>query len=596
MENAQREIEAKFALPNRDTFERLATAPTLGALTAGVADIHKITDRYLDTKDRLILSAGYACRVRETGKMRMLALKSLGVTTETVKERKEYQVAVNPGPPVAHYQMTTHWPAGSIRSLVEEAAGDKELATLLVLRQMRHVRTLSDGQRPVAELSLDVIRGIEPDPCYDLEIELLPGGTPTELSELVTAVEQQWGLTPTVLSKFERELGRVEGWDGPPVPHLTVHERAAIARSAELAPPLPAHVAYLLLLWDAGLAPRTIAAILGLTKQRVLYWLRVFESRRTTLFARRPAASRPKAPEIGPDDPMSEVGRATLRLHFWRMLDHEPGTRLGSDIEELHDMRVATRRMRAALELFEPYFQARAVAIYSRLLRRTGRALGPVRDLDVFEEKARIYLAAAPPEQQSGLDTLLATWHDQRIAAREAMLAFLDGNEYARFVARFGRFLTTAGREAALPPDEMPRVCDIIPQLILSRFRAVQSDGNDAQEEGTIEQLHALRIDCKALRYALEFFSPVLGWQAGSVIDEVKVLQDHLGDLNDAHIAAELLRSFLPSMLTDEEGILAYLDDREAECERLRRTFPGAWAGFSRPELEQSLVAAVSVL
>jgi CHAD domain-containing protein len=293
---------------------------------------------------------------------------------------------------------------------------------------------------------------------------------------------------------------------------------------------------------------------------------------------------------------MSEAGRATLRLHFWRMLDHEPGTRLGSDIEELHDMRVATRRMRAALELFEPYFQARAVATYSKLLRRTGRALGPVRDLDVFEEKARIYLTALPPEQQSGLDTLLATWHDQRAAAREAMVAYLDGNEYARFVAQFGRFLTTAGREAALPPAQMPRVCAIVPQLILSRFRAVQSDGNDALAEGTIERLHALRIDCKALRYALEFFSPVLGRQAGSVIEEIKVLQDHLGDLNDAHIAAELLRSFLSSTLTEKEGIMAYLDDREAEYERLRRAFPAAWGNFNRPELEQSLVAAVSVL
>jgi CHAD domain-containing protein len=581
MEAFQREIEAKFALADREIFEELRTVAMVGGLEAGPEQTKVVTDRYLDTSSRLILAAGYACRLRETARTRTLALKSLGATIEVVKERLEYQVELERACPVEHYLEMAHWPAGPIRTLVQAAGGQNRLMTLLVLQQTRYVRTLTKGGRPVALLSLDQVRGIHPEPCYDLELELAPQASPADLEKLVTMVAREWRLTPAVLSKFERELGRVEAWDGRLLTHLSAGERAALARAAEFAPPLPAHVAYLLLLWDAGLAPRTIGIILGLTKQRVLYWLRVFESRRTTLFAPRPAALRPKAPEMTPGDLMSEAGRATLRLHFWRMLDHEPGTRLGVDIEELHDMRVATRRMRAALEVFGPYFQANVVEPYQKGLRRTGRALGPVRDLDVFEEKARAYLGTLPPEQRGGLDALLEAWHDERVAARETMLVYLDGNGYARFVARFAKFLTSPGRGAAALAEGMPRVRDVVPQLIMTRFKTVLVDGQNALAAGTIAELHALRIDCKKLRYALEFFTPVLGPEAGSVIEEIKRLQDHLGDLNDAHLAAGLLRAFQDERPGAQDGIAAYLASRVAEQDRLMRAFPAAWASLS---------------
>ena len=596
MERAQREIEAKFALPGREVFDRLRAGTTLGGLAAGAEQTEEVTDRYLDTKGRLILAAGYACRLRERGGTLTLALKSLSATTETVKERDEYQVALDPVHPAKHYLQTSRWPAGPIRSLVEGVIGSKRLMTRLLLQQTRHVRTLWDSERPVALLSLDAVRRPHPAPCYDLEIELLPEGTPAELAALAGTVAQRWQLAPAILSKFERALGQLEAWDGIPVARLTAGERAILTRAAEFAPPLPAHVAYLLLLWDAGLAPRTIATILGLTKQRVLYWLRVLESRRATLFASQPAALRPRAPKMTPDDPMSEAGRATLQLHFWRMLDHEPGTRLGEDIEELHDMRVATRRMRAALEIFDPYFKTSAMAPFRKGLRRTGRALGPVRDLDVLKEKARAYLATLTPEQPGGLDPLLAAWRDQRAAAREAMLSYLDGNGYARFVARFARFVATPGRGAAAVPGGMPRVRDVIPELIMTRFRTVLGDGDSALAGGTIEELHALRIDCKKLRYALEFFTPVLGAEVRGVIGEVKTLQDHLGDLNDAQVAVELLSAFLEGTPAGAEGVRAYLRHCEGERKRLVRAFPAAWADFNRPALKELLLAAVAGL
>ncbi|MEJ2326812.1 MAG: CHAD domain-containing protein, partial [Chromatiaceae bacterium] len=91
-------------------------------------------------------------------------------------------------------------------------------------------------------------------------------------------------------------------------------------------------------------------------------------------------------------DLRKDAARKPLYFHFLRKLYHEPGTRLGEDIEELHDMRVATRRMRAAFQVFGDYLDMDKMKVFLKGLRRTGRALGAVRDLDVFWEKTQHYL------------------------------------------------------------------------------------------------------------------------------------------------------------------------------------------------------------
>ena len=295
---------------------------------------------------------------------------------------------------------------------------------------------------------------------------------------------------------------------------------------------------------------------------------------------------------------MSEAGRKTLRLHFERMLAHEPGTRRGEDIEELHDMRVATRRMRAAFRVFGPYFDAKAIRPYLKGLKRTGRALGPVRDLDVFEEKARRYLTSLPADQAGQLTGLLAAWHTERVAARERMLAYLDSGRHARFVERFGRFLTTRGAGARPDPVGQPipyQVQHIAPRLLYTRYEAVRAY-EPLLDSAPIELLHALRIDFKQLRYALEFFGPVLGGETRVVIREVKTMQDHLGDLNDADVAIRLLHDFLKSGSRGSDGLVAYLRNREEEKARLLATFPAAWMHYNRAKVSRNLALAVAVL
>jgi CHAD domain-containing protein/transposase-like protein len=312
---------------------------------------------------------------------------------------------------------------------------------------------------------------------------------------------------------------------------------------------------------------------------------------------------------ISPDDPMSEAGRKVLLYHFAEMIAHEEGTRLGEDIEELHDMRVASRRMRAAFEVFGEAFEPKVLKSHLKGLKATGRALGRVRDLDVFMEKAQHYLEGLPESERSGLDPLLHGWQAEREQARTEMNAYLESEAYQEFKLKFNHFLQTPGEGALAVPQDQPTpylVREIAPVLIYNRLAAVRAYAS-VLAHASIDQMHALRIEYKKLRYTVEYFREVLGGQSKEVINDIKKLQDHLGDLNDADVATEILRSFLDgwdarqagqpvSERQNPEAIFGYLAAQHAERHRLMVTFQETWAFFLRPEFRQNLAMAIAVL
>lgn len=316
-----------------------------------------------------------------------------------------------------------------------------------------------------------------------------------------------------------------------------------------------------------------------------------------------------KNPGIKPDDTLAEAGRKVLGYHFAEMLRHEEGTRLGLDIEELHDMRVATRRMRAAIDVFENSFEPKVIKAHLKGLRATGRALGRVRDLDVFMEKAQHYLDTLPEDHRQGLDPLLQHWQEERDQDRSEMIRHLNSKDYATFKRKFLAFLCTPGAGARSNSSEIPEpqlVEQIAPVYIYDRLAAVRAF-ESILPSASISQMHALRIEFKKFRYTLEFFREVLGPEAKGIIDEVKIMQDHLGDLNDADVACQILRDFLDELdarqattavedRDNPEPIVAYLAARHAERHRLMVTFRQIWDHFNRPEVRAQLANSVSVL
>jgi CHAD domain-containing protein len=291
------------------------------------------------------------------------------------------------------------------------------------------------------------------------------------------------------------------------------------------------------------------------------------------------------------------------------MLSHETGTRLGEDIEELHDMRVATRRMRAAFRVFGSAFKKTVIKPYLKGVRATRKALGDVRDLDVFMAKARSYSVTLDENQRDGLDPLINHWWNGRHQAREEMINYLDSDYYENFTQEFFDFLSTPGAGVKTFSNDQPypnSVAHIAPVYIyqmLANVRAYDS----ILEGATLDQLHSLRIAIKRLRYAVEFFKSVLGDSADEVIEDLKKIQDHLGDLNDAKVACQILSEFITNWqgyrgeLTPEVpeypgSVFSYLESKRNEREHLRKTFPDIWKYFNRQEFRKNLALALCVL
>ncbi len=309
------------------------------------------------------------------------------------------------------------------------------------------------------------------------------------------------------------------------------------------------------------------------------------------------------------DDSFAEAGRKVMLYHFAEMLHNEAGTRLGEDIEALHDMRVATRRLRASFDVFAGAFEAKEMKRYRTGLRATGQALGQVRDLDVMIEKAQRYCNRLPEAERPGLDSLFAFWQSEREAARNHMLAFLDSQAYADFKREFNVFVHTPGsavRPVSDNPPEPRLVSEIAPMLIFTRMAAVRAYG-PYMAGAPIERFHALRIEFKKLRYTVEFFREVLGEEAKVAINQFKKIQDHLGDLNDAHVVSLLLEQFLANWSQQQaqlaEGeqldgseIRAYEQSRLDEMDALLASFQEIWDAFNDSEFRHNLVRSLIVL
>jgi len=303
-------------------------------------------------------------------------------------------------------------------------------------------------------------------------------------------------------------------------------------------------------------------------------------------------------------DSVREAARKLMRVHFQRMLQHEPGTLQGDDVEELHDMRVATRRLRAAFRIFGPYFDDKRVNLLNKGLRRAGRALGRVRDLDVFITKSERFISTASDPHFYELEPLLTYCHDQRDAARTSMIALLESPKHKRFVTDLSLFLQDedAPIDRGLADAHRSTLCHVLPDLIKVRYLAVSENGPDISGV-SLDRLHRLRIDCKRLRYLLEFTRDVLDPEAESLIQQLVGMQDHLGDLVDADVASGVTIGFLADWIKDAErgdsriqGIAQYLIARQDELHRLRDSLPEKWRRFNRPELQDLLNRTVGVL
>ncbi len=223
-----------------------------------------------------------------------------------------------------------------------------------------------------------------------------------------------------------------------------------------------------------------------------------------------------------------------------------------SDPEGVHDMRVASRRLRSALRDFMPHLQRRGRFDEARdELKRLADALGEVRDDDVALIELEKLKGDAPAEAVAGLELLVG----EREARREKSRASLSEAITEEAVESFRELFQSAIKEAThkkrrrrkkgSEDDEAEGASDSPDGEDGTSFRAagraiiLKSWGELAELSGSLyrprktKRLHKMRIAAKRLRYALELFAPCWGGATKAFAEEVAELQGALGELHD---------------------------------------------------------------
>ncbi len=471
----------------------------------------ELTDTYLDTEDWRLYRAGYALRVRRKGsnKTSEVTMKSLARAENGAGgqvRRREISERVRNGDGGFPDLSEARGPVGErLRALV----GSHGTRPLFEIRTRRRTFSLRlEVQDDSVESRTDG-DGSPGEIVQDASGNVRRSGDGLRLAEIAldaTEIRFDNGEEPARLSRVEVEVEEEIEEEALAEVSRFVEE---MRRSLELEPATTSK--YEAGLFAAGLSPD----------------------------------GDPEFGADGVDASMSagEVAFAILRKQFAAMQAHEPGTRLGEDAEELHDMRVATRRMRAALKLFSGALPQRA-GFFRDELKWVASSLGEVRDLDVQIEQLQA-LSSEEEEDRETFGGIITAVKNRRVEARERMLEALDSDRYERFVSSFAETLRR-GQEGEEHGEGLANepITAVAPDLISRRYKKWRKAGKHLSEESPPEEYHELRKEGKRLRYALEFLTDVYGEKpTGKLVKPLKELQDGLGRHQDLIVAAELLEN-----------------------------------------------------
>jgi CHAD domain-containing protein len=285
---------------------------------------------------------------------------------------------------------------------------------------------------------------------------------------------------------------------------------------------------------------------------------------------------------VYPADRLTDVAHKTIARHFSRMLWNEPGTRLGIDPEYLHDMRVASRRLRTALDLFETAIPDHPRREFAEDLRWVGRALGRVRDRDVALARVEELAADAPDLEFPAWRIFRHSLELERARARVGLIERLDSERYAAFLERARVWIAAAPPAGETVPAGGSPAYTVAPRLIAERMGALASAYEEAERLVDQPSLHALRIAAKRARYAHEYFGDAPGAKTPRRAKRLAQLQDFLGQHQDAVILLRRLRKYAESVPGRDRELTLSVGSAMGHLERAARMRRGdlrrAWS------------------
>jgi CHAD domain-containing protein len=290
-------------------------------------------------------------------------------------------------------------------------------------------------------------------------------------------------------------------------------------------------------------------------------------------------------PEFRLEDSFIVFAHTVLRREAAALAAARPASTRAPTPDEIHQLRVAARRLRVALRLFARMLPSKATARYRGDLKWFATSLGDVRDLDVYSDNFKSYVQGLPPKERSGLSGYQLYLRRERADARRRAAEAVASPRAAALIADLQTFVAEGVSAGALRRWRALTVRDAMRQCVRRSVGRVRSLGNALAQRARAAELHELRIKTKRLRYELEFFAdayPPLKIAA----KECKAVQDLLGVHQDVYAANARLRRYAALLRKQgEDGSLppALLELRKkqlAVARDVRRSFRTNWPAF----------------
>jgi CHAD domain-containing protein len=273
---------------------------------------------------------------------------------------------------------------------------------------------------------------------------------------------------------------------------------------------------------------------------------------------------------------LGNAASEAIDKYFHKTIAHETEVLKDKDAEELHQMRVGLRRLRSAVTGFAPVLNLPKQA-QEHKIGKVGRILGTLRDLDVMLESLQNrYYPNLPADEQEVLDQVLLNLLKQRRRALKGVRAVLDHKSYQLLKRSIEDWLEKPQFRAI---EHLP-IAEVLPDLLLpqvsefflhpawllgteyedGKVKVAEDLNAEAVEEklaaeGTI--LHDLRKQAKRVRYLMNLFGDFYGETYEAYVEDVKSVQECLGDIQDSEVLGEFLTDFVEGDLKKELPILA---------------------------------------
>lgn len=259
--------------------------------------------------------------------------------------------------------------------------------------------------------------------------------------------------------------------------------------------------------------------------------------------------------ESQPDTSYGLFGTEVLLKHLQALTQEIEGVRQAQDIECIHKMRVASRRLRSALALFQDSLPPKKFPVWQKQVRRITRALGAARDTDVqidflvqfLGNLADVEAAPGVPAYHVGVERLVLRLRQRRAQLQADVMSALDRFESSRLADEMGLWLrqnlvrARLNHTSARSPYVYAQAYTTI-SLRLEEFLAYESY---VYRPECVAELHASRIAAKRLRYTMEAFAPLYPDELQEPLRAARDVQDMAGEIHDCDVWVQYLPQFL---------------------------------------------------